>query len=217
MKDSGYCHQKSRLGDHPAALAALRKAVEDEPTSKIARYLLGRTYRRQGDLTNAKAVLKPAVEDPSDHRTSVAYALIEYALGSPGVECIAILRLCEETGRRDPRYIATRGGLHFLNGEFTQAQELFDEAARGRFSYSELQKINFKPHDAIESSNPLAFQGEIGALRAGFAFVRVVGYPDVFCPGSKFGSLQVREGMKVKFRLGFSARGPVALDLEEMS
>ncbi len=90
------------LGDHPAALEALEKAVAEEPTSNIARYLLARTNRRKGDLTKAKTVLKPAIErDPSDHRTSVAYALIEYGLGASPTECIAILRLSEETGKRE--------------------------------------------------------------------------------------------------------------------
>ncbi|MCP4572656.1 MAG: hypothetical protein GY838_09930 [bacterium] len=93
---------------------------------------------------------------------------------------------------------------------------MFDDAAKGRFTHPELQKIGFKPRDAVTPQNPMVLQGEIGALKAGFAFIRVVGYPDVFCPGSKFGTLQVREGMKVSFKLGFSARGPVALDLEDM-
>jgi len=70
------------LGDHPGALAALKKAVEDEPTSNVARYLLARAYRKNSDLEAAQKVLTPAIEqDPTDFRIGVAYAQVRYDLG----------------------------------------------------------------------------------------------------------------------------------------
>lgn len=204
------------LGDHPAALAALERAVAEEPTSVIARFLLARIYRRRGELVRAREALAPAlVHNPLDHRCGVEFAALGHLLGESHQECIAVLRLSEQSGRRDPRYIALRGGLHFLNGDFTEAQRLFDDASTARLSLSERERIEFEPRDPADLGRPLRLVGTVGSIRSGYAFIRVVAYPDVFCPGSKFGTLRVQEGMSVQFELGFSARGPVALHIAE--
>ena len=38
----------------------------------------------------------------------------------------------------------------------------------------------------------------------------LAGYPDFFCPGSKFGEVVMREGLRVSFTPAFTGRGPIA-------
>jgi hypothetical protein len=87
----------------------------------------------------------------------------------------------------DPRFIAQLGGLLFLNDEFSEAQSVFAESRRRELPFFEVNRIEFTPVDA--GGGPLMLEGEVTAVRPGFAFVRTPGYPDFFCPGSKYGDI----------------------------
>ena len=50
------------------------------------------------------------------------------------------------------------------------------------------------------------------AVTPGYAFIQVPGCSDVFCPGRKFGDLVMTSGLNIRFELGFTPRGPIALE-----
>lgn len=201
------------LKDSPARLAALRNAVEESPSGSLGRYLLGREYYRRGEAPQAADVLRPLVEeDPSEFRALVVYVLALRHLGRPYDECCAVLRLGEVQGVRDPRYVATYGGMLFMNGQYTDAQSVFAQADRQNFAINEADRVEYIPGDA--SGEPVRFKGEIATVVDGYSFVRAPGYPDFFMHGSKHRHVIVRSGMRLEFTPAFSARGSKAIDPE---
>jgi tetratricopeptide (TPR) repeat protein len=122
------------LGDHPAALSALEEAVASAPGGTIGRYLLGKLFLERGEAEKARDILQPVIEQtPEEVRACLTYTSAIYQLGAPYSECIATLRLCSPHGLRYPRYIGTLGGMLFMNGEFPEADEVFEQARRRGF------------------------------------------------------------------------------------
>jgi len=201
---------ESLLGNKPAHLQALEKAVAETPGSIIARYLLGRRYRKSAQSQKAIQVLQPVIKaHPEEFRSSIEYALASLELGEPYSRSIAVLNLSTLYGLSDPRFIATLGGMYFMNGEFTEANKIFAETLKRELSRAESYIIHFNPRDPNDKSRPLRVEGVIADVRPGYAFIESK-YPRVFCPGSKFGGLKIARGLKVTFEICFCAKGPIA-------
>jgi hypothetical protein len=60
----------------------------------------------------------------------------------------------------------------------------------------------------------LRVRGAVKYVRPGDSFIAVPGFPDFFCPGSRYGNIPMRKGLEVEFTPGFTAKGTQALDLE---
>lgn len=199
------------LGDQPAQLKALEKAVSENPGSVIAPYLLGRAYRRGGQVKKALEVLKALVSrDPNEFRPIVEYALALVEDGEVYSKAIAVLNLSTLYGLSDPRFVATLGGMLFMNNDFTAASKIFTDSIRQEFPATESQRIQFRPCISGDRTKPLRLPGKVTAVKAGFAFIRASGYPDFFCPASKFSGLVLKSGLQITFEPAFSARGQVA-------
>jgi tetratricopeptide (TPR) repeat protein len=199
------------LGNTPEYLKALAKAANSSSTSIVAKYLLGRAYRRSGDPTNAIKILKPLIEtQPDEFRACVEYANAMRELGEPYAKCIAVLKLSTLYGLGDPRFVATFGGMQFMNGDFSAAKEVFTESYKREFPGPEATRIQFRPRDPDAPGQPLRLVGEVVAVKPGYAFIDVPGYPSFFCPGSKFGRVVVRPHLKLQFQPAFTARGAIA-------
>lgn len=193
------------LGNIPKKIELLNRAVVSSPGGTVARYLLGRAYRDANRLGDALAVLKPVVENyPNEYRACILYAVVQHENGESWQTCIATLRLAELHGMQDARYIATLGGMLFMNGDFSAAEKIFAESAKGGFSFEELNREEFVP-----KLREIEWTGTITDVRHGFAFVQVAGYPAIFFPGAKFGRLPITKGIKITFRPAFRARGVV--------
>lgn len=205
------------LGDRPQAINILERAVsEASPGSIVGRYLLARAYRRGGEFQRSVEILKPVIEqNPEEFRSVVVYAQCLHELGEPYPKCIAVLELASSTGFRDPRYVATLGGMNFMHGQFTEAEKIFEESRTRGFSWSESTRIEFVPADA-STGQRLRMEGVIVSVQAGFAFIRAPGYSDFFCSRSKYGNVLMEKGKKVSFAPAFSARGATALDPVEI-
>ena len=198
------------LGNTPEAEAALASAVKANPEGRIGRFLLGRFLRRRGETARAAEILAGVLETyPEDHGSSLEYARASMELGEPRSRTIAILELSRPHGFRDAAYIATLGGLLFLEMRFSEAADVFDEATKRQFSFREKTRIPFRPRSPDGS---LILRGVVRVVKPGYAFVEVPGYPSFLCPGSRFGGLIMTPGLEVSFEVGFSARGAVALN-----
>jgi len=113
-------------------------------------------------------------------------------------------------GLADPRYISTLAGMLFMDGKFSQAQEMFGHSARHDFTAPELRAIHFRPRNPENPDEPLRIDGVVKVVKAGYAIIESPGYPAFFCPGSKFGGLLMEPGLGVTFEPAFSAKGAVA-------
>jgi tetratricopeptide (TPR) repeat protein len=199
------------LGRGPEYMKALVKAASEATSSVIAKYLLGRAYRRAGDPARAIAVLKLVIEAHTDEfRACVECARAMEALGEPYSKCIALLKLSTLYGLSDPRFIATLGGMYFLNGDFSDAETVFNETSKREFPASEAQRVLYRPRDRTDLNAPLRMTGKVATVKAGYAFIDVPGYPSFFCPGSKFGAVIMRTGLQVQFEPAFAPKGQVA-------
>jgi len=199
------------LGNKPAHLQALEKAVSETPGSVIARYLLGRRYRKTGEHQKAVGVLLPVIKNhPDEFRSCIEYGLSLLELGESYDKAIAVLNLSTLYGLSDPRFIATLGGMYFMKGDFTEADKIFRETIKREISRAESSITHFIPRDPQDRARPVRVEGIVSEVRTGFAFVISAAYPRLFCPGSKFSGVKMRRGLRISFEIGFSARGPIA-------
>jgi len=132
-------------------------------------------------------------------------------LGEPYRKAIAVLRLASFDGMRDPRYVATLGGMLILDGQAAEGEKVFAESvSRDTFSFTELDRGAFRPIVPGRPGTPLRLEGEVVTVRASYAWVQAPGFPAFYCRGSKFGGLLMRRGLRVAFSAAFTAKGPVA-------
>ena len=113
-------------------------------------------------------------------------------------------------GLSDPRFIATLGGMYFMNGEFTEAEKIFAESVKQELSRSEAYIVHFNPRDPADRSRPLRVEGVVADVRLGYAFLDALRYSKIFCPGSKFGGIKMVRGARLSFEICFCAKGPTA-------
>jgi len=201
------------LGNEPSQIRALETAVNVNPGSIIARYLLGRTYRKNDRFNDAIRILDPIIKNHHDEcRAFVEYAISLLYIKRPLKEIIQTLRLSTLYGLGDPRYIATLGGLLFIDNQFTEARQVFEETLKKNFTAIELNAIQFVPPDPVNSENEFILKGKVIAIKAGYSMIESVDFPIFLCPGSKYGGLVMEKGLNVHFKLGFTAKGPIAFD-----
>jgi tetratricopeptide (TPR) repeat protein len=199
------------IGNEPSRLHALEQAVKSTPGSIIARYLLGRAYRKAGSPEKAVAALEPLIRDhPDEFRACVEYARALLSLGQPYAKAIAVLRLSTTYGLTDPRFIAILGGMLFMNGDFTEAEKVFQDSIRQEFPPDEANRIQFRPRDPSDPQFPLRLKGEVVRVKLNQALIQASEYPAIPCPGSRWGGLGMRVGMEISFEPAFSARGSLA-------
>ena len=203
------------LGNSPNRINDLEKAVEATPTSTVARYLLARQHRLQGNPQRALEVLDPIIHERLDEfRCFVEYAWAMLATGKAYQDVIAVLRLSNLYGYSDPRYLATLGGLLFLDGKFSEADEIFQKYKLRDFTSEEINSIQFKPVDISDPSILLRKEGRVAQCRAGYSFIDIPGYPKIICPGSKYGGVFMTVGLHLSVLIVFSAKGAIAISPE---
>ena len=200
------------LGNKPSHVKALEIATASSPGSVIARYLLARTYRTNGNPEKAIAVLEPVIKSHQDeYRSFIEYGLALLELGKPIADAIAILNISTTYGMSDARFVATLGGMLFIAGDHEGAAKIFRESLRREFPYAEATTIHFRPQ--VPGVGPLQLRGKITTVRPNYVLIQVEGYPNFICPKSKFGSIQLSVGAAVQFNVEFSAKGQVATSL----
>jgi tetratricopeptide (TPR) repeat protein len=198
------------LGNEPARIAALENGLGSAASSRDSRYMLARFYRAKGRAKEALTILKPAIDNfPDDYRLFIEYALSMVSDGTPYSHAVAVLRLASLTGMRDPRYVATLGGMLFMAGAYTEAEAVSASASERAFSFADATRAFFVPR-APGSGERLRLSGKVTDVKPGYAFIDTVDKPGFFHHGTRAGDLVLKPGVQVYFEPAFSARGPVA-------
>ena len=199
------------LGDQPSRLSALERAVKEVPSSVVARYLLARQYRMTGHPDKAASTLQEIINTNLDeYRSVLEYALAILEMGKGRKEAIAVLSLSTTYGLGDPRFIATYGGLLFLNEQFLDAQRIFQESIRREFVGPDMQTAFYKPVD-LATKEPLRVAGKVVDVHYRLSTIEKEGWPLLTCSSSKVGGVILRNGMKVTVEIVFSAKGATAI------
>jgi Flp pilus assembly protein TadD len=199
------------LGDEPGRVSALRKALGEAPQSPVARYLLGTVLLRQGNVSEAVKVLTEGVRLHPEHpRMATSCAIAMYENGAPIEESIAILNLARNLGESDPYYVSVLAGMLVLKGDLSEADAIWTKARQRSFHGPEGERVYFIPSRTGDEG---WMKGRTVYISPSYAFVRVAGYPDVFCPPGLIADLGLARDQRVEVTIGFSARGPQALEL----
>jgi tetratricopeptide (TPR) repeat protein len=199
------------IGNEPAKIQALEKAVSEHQSSVFPRYLLARAYRKAGEPKQSIEVLEPVLKDnPNEFRVCLEYARALEEIGEPRSKAIAVLGLGTLYGLGDPRFIATYAGMMFMNEQFTDAARVFADTSKKDFNTADANMIHYRPIATVSPRKHVELRGKVLNLKAGFAFVEVAGFPRFICPSSKQRGITLRNGMNIVFEPAFSAKGPIA-------
>jgi tetratricopeptide (TPR) repeat protein len=200
------------LGNTPARITALRAALEASPSSAIVRFMLGRTLRSEGEIEESIRILHDGVEfHPDDPRLAMAYALALLEEGRDYAQPIAAMKLASLVGTRDPKFVATYGGLLMLAREDAAADDVWRVASQRSFSPVDQKRILFKP---TREGRPVVLDGVVSRSTSNYAFLSVQGFGEVFCAGARMGSKLLRSGQKVRFEIGFNVLGPTVTEIK---
>jgi tetratricopeptide (TPR) repeat protein len=200
------------LGNEPSQLRALETAVLLTPGSIIARYLLGRAYRKSNRYSDAIRILDPVIKNHHEEfRAFVEYATCLLQERHSYSEIAQTLRLSSLYGMSDPRYLAMLGGMLYLSKEFSEAKKVFEESLRQNFTANEINTIQFIPPDPDNLLKEYQLPGTVVTVKPGYSMIESHEFPTILCPGSKYGGLNMEKGLKVVFTIGFCAKGPIAL------
>lgn len=199
------------IGDGPARLSALRQALEAAPTSAVVRYVLGSALQREGKFDEAiRVLLEGLKQGPDDPFLALALALAYHEAGRDYAESVAVLYIARMKGARDPVFVATFGGMLVMDGQFGDAEDVWQRAEEQNFTFADANRVAFRPHPGMTRPH---LTGRVSSVRAGYAFVDVPGMPDFFWPGAQFGGSTPTLNQAVTFEPGFSARGPVLVSV----
>lgn len=200
------------FGDTPNSINALKQAVREQPNSPVARYLLSRIYRNQGNSQIAKTFIEPIIgTNNDDPRMFIEYSLALLEIGEEYKKIISILELGTLYGLSNPEFIALYGGLLYLDGEFTKAENVFQNAIKQNMPIDEVFKIYFTPFNKQDHAKPIIMNATVIVVKPGYAFLKPDNYPQIICPASKYAGIILKKEMRVECKLAFNARGPIAL------
>lgn len=202
---------KDQLGKGPEQLAKLREAVQSDSASEIARYLLGRAYREQGQPAKTIQTLEPIINTEFNNvRVYVEYTRAMLELGEPISKCAATLHQCRIDGELDPAFVGLYGGLLFIEGKYLEAKQVWDRARSQRFSYEEATRRQYKPSQPGAPKKSRRFDGVVASTHPGYVFIRRDAGPDVICKTRFANGKELLRNQRVTYELSFSARGPLA-------
>lgn len=199
------------LYNDQSRLEALETAVRVAPNSIVARYLLARAYRKQKQPQKAIELIDPILRhDVNEFRIILEYAISMIYVNKTYSEAIAVLSLSSLYGLSDPRYIATLGGMYYLNGDFSKSDQIFNESSKQNLTGRERNTVYFRPPQPDNVNEKLRVDGVVAVVRAGYALIDVPKYQRLFCPSTKFAGLVMQRGMRISVNVCFNARGAVA-------
>jgi len=198
------------------AIKALERAWAKSPRGPGTAVRLGKLYAASGRGADQLRVLQEAVaRDPENKATQYALA-IHYLHDTPpnltGAE--GHFSRCASIDPRDFEAKYMLAQIYFVNGKIAKAVELFadiDSRAPRPFRTRAPREDN-----TITEALPI-YTGTIDGVRDQFAFIRSGAYPTpIFAPMTSFSeddSADLGLGVETEFRLRFSRRGPVAVEV----
>jgi cold shock CspA family protein len=205
------------LGKNPHAISLLQRYCENNITQSSVVRTLADTFVEDGKVDEAIALLKPAILSLSGDKAlnlSIAKALMKQNEVANSDTVLMHLRRSFTDG--DSNYEA-----RILFARFNM---LYADLARGKAEFDELRKIYLdgseKPRFLVidASGDPQRFNGRVATKQLGYGFVSTneLKFQPFFgkrtLEQSDWGKLQRGDG--VTFLLGFTFRGPTAVEVQ---
>lgn len=202
------------FGNEPERISKLREAVDSNKASEVGRYLLGRAYRDQGHPKKTMEVLEPIIKsDFKNVRAYIEYTRAMLDLGEPIRKCAATLVQCRLDGEQDAAFVGLLGGLFYMDGNFAEANKLWDVAKEHSFSFEERTKRQYTPRDPSNPTKRMRFEGSIEVVKPGYVLIQPEQGPMILGRTTNLNGDPLKHKQKVRFDVTFSAKGPLAENL----
>ena len=199
------------LQDSKRVLESLENAFKINERNSTIGIRLARFHKQNGDNEKAKNILERAISaKPNEYRLHFEYSNLLIEMGEQNKELLSY-HLRKSFLEGDQNYQAQRlyGRQLFINGDFNESRQVFKNLKDARLN-SELKDQIVLPLKEI-------FSGEVSRLEFTYCFIVRDGFGDwIYAHKS---NIEVEEwkklqtGIRVTFEIGFSMRGPSALNI----
>jgi tetratricopeptide (TPR) repeat protein len=202
----------SMIQDSERALKALQKAFDGNPRSGAIAARLAGAYVSKAEPAMAEQTLKKAIDaNPGDRRLhfELAKLLISGAGPQPDeVEYHLRHSFIDGDSHHDARLLL--GRQLYIRGKIDEAKVVFRGLAEAKVSPAVRQRVRYPL--------PGTSEGRVVRAEATYCFVQRDGSGDwVFLHRSDVMAIpwdQLTPGTRVRFRLGFTMRGPAAIEVQ---
>lgn len=202
--------QREALGKPVEAIRILTAALSAKPTDTRLRNLLVQFEIERGRLDEALTIALAGVKfDPTSWRLQRHVARIMRALGNPPAATRGHYEAAVRHRKGDVGLMVELGAFLFMNGQYSDAAELFAQAKDLPVSTQEKRQIRDWWKDS--RGQRLTFSGKVKAIRgAGAVALAIPENFEVFFWRTRSGLMDLREGDPINFQVGFNAHGSIA-------
>ncbi len=202
--------QRRIAGDPKDAYQLLEQALKDTPADDRLRDALVRLQMSQKDFPNALKVATEGIKhDPTSWRLYRHVARCQKILKLPLVGIKGNYEAAIRNNRSDFGLMIEFGAFLFFSGDQSGANRIFNEASNMPISSSD--KFRITEWWKNEDGSKRVFEGEVVVAEGGHGMVMAVpeNFRAFFSRTREF--FRLRMGQRIKFNVGFNARGPVAI------
>jgi tetratricopeptide (TPR) repeat protein len=202
------------LGDQPKRIELLNRALQENQSSAICRYLLARdAYHRKNDCDEVITLLKPTIESRFDEiRSFILYAIAVSIKDKNYARAIAVLKQTDPVAWSDPTFVATIGGMYSLSGTTSEAENVFEMAKKQRFPEEEARQIGYRPTNLTNPQLDITTIGTVIIAKAGYLLIQSMQYGKFMFASPKIEGSYVKEHTSLIFTVAYTAKGGIALN-----
>jgi cytochrome c-type biogenesis protein CcmH/NrfG len=203
------------LGDINQAVLKLQSSHSTDPTSPRTTLMLSKLLMRKHDLKTAYSILLETLKYNPDHvnLNLIAADLTKTLFPNDHEKIISFLKKVF-----DPKYIDEYPNYllaveYYRTAKYPEGEAIFKEFRNNKFFRSMPETYEIRDFVLDENGNKKVFQGEVVSMWGNKGFIRPDIFPkDVFFPASR--GLQLNQGKRVRFVIGFSYFGSVAQKIQ---
>jgi len=204
------------LSDKPKRIELLNKALAENPSSSICRYLLARNaYNNDINYKEVIRLLEPIIQSRFDEiRSFILYAIAISIRDQSYLGAISILKQADPIAWSDQTFVATIGGMQSLSGNVSDAQRTFENGKKQRFPEEEAREIKYKPINLANPKLDISTTGTVIAAKSGYLLIQSKLYGIFLYISPKVKGLYIKEHTELSFTIAYTAKGGVALNPE---
>lgn len=207
------------LKENLLALESLKSAFNTNKRDSFIAIRLAKAYIKNNQPEEAEKVLETALEaNRNDRKIHYNYAMIKKELGSTDTATL-IYHYRRGFTKWDKNYEAQFWYARYCfesdeDSKKEEADEIFEKLREAWIPY----EIRVEVRDKIkQNGNPKVFIGAFGKVERTFGFVSVEGSGrEIFVHKNEADHIweNLKANVRVKFEIGFTLRGPVAVNIE---
>jgi tetratricopeptide (TPR) repeat protein len=202
------------LADSRRVVEALKKAFDANTRSTFIAIRLAQCYRRQGEMDQAKSVLRVSLGgNPGEKRLHYLFAKVLLETGDSDDEVLYHLRRSFVAGDKNHDAQLLYARQLYITGSIAESKQVFTVLAKTHISTDIKDRILY----------PLAqtFSGKVVRIEAVYCFIARDGLGDwVFASRPSVGEdlwSALKWGLRVSFKLGFTFKGTSAYEIRAVS